>query len=83
MERRLTRQIKVGPVLIGGDAPIAVQSMTNTKTQNVQATLEQIRKLADAGCDIIRCAVPDMEASLKMRGGFKSVESGELRVEIL
>ena len=67
MERRLTRQIKVGPVLIGGDAPIAVQSMTNTKTQNVQATLEQIRKLADAGCDIIRCAVPDMDAAVALK----------------
>ena len=67
MERRLTRQIKIGPVLIGGDAPIAVQSMTNTKTQNVQATLEQIRKLADAGCDIIRCAVPDMDAALALK----------------
>ena len=67
MERRLTRQIKVGPVLLGGDAPIAVQSMTNTKTQNVQATLEQIRKLADAGCDIIRCAVPDMDAALALK----------------
>ena len=67
MERRLTRQIKIGPVLIGGGAPIAVQSMTNTKTQNVQATLEQIRKLADAGCDIIRCAVPDMDAALALK----------------
>ena len=67
MKRRLTRQIKIGPVLIGGDAPIAVQSMTNTKTQNVQATLEQIRKLADAGCDIIRCAVPDMDAALALK----------------
>ena len=67
MERRFTRQIKIGPVLIGGDAPIAVQSMTNTKTQNVQATLEQIRKLADAGCDIIRCAVPDMDAALALK----------------
>ena len=67
MERRLSRQIKVGPVLIGGDAPIAVQSMTNTKTQNVQATLEQIRQLADAGCDIIRCAVPDMDAAIALK----------------
>ena len=67
MERRKTRQIKVGPVLIGGDAPIAVQSMTNTKTQDAQATLAQIRHLADAGCDIIRCAVPDMEAALALK----------------
>lgn len=63
MKRRFTRQIHVGPVAVGGNAPVAVQSMTNTKTQDVQATLQQIRKLADAGCDIIRCAVPDMEAA--------------------
>ena len=63
MKRRTTRQIYVGPVAIGGDAPIAVQSMTNTKTQDARATLEQIHKLADAGCDIIRCAVPDMDAA--------------------
>jgi (E)-4-hydroxy-3-methylbut-2-enyl-diphosphate synthase len=67
MERRMTRQIKVGPVLIGGDAPIAVQSMTNTKTQDARATLNQIRQLADAGCDIIRCAVPDMEAAFALK----------------
>ena len=67
MERRKTRQIKVGPVLIGGDAPIVVQSMTNTKTQDARATLIQIRQLADAGCDVIRCAVPDMEAALALK----------------
>lgn len=67
MKRRTTRQVIVGTVAIGGDAPIAVQSMTNTKTQDVQATLEQIRKLSDAGCDIIRCAVPDMEAALALK----------------
>jgi (E)-4-hydroxy-3-methylbut-2-enyl-diphosphate synthase len=63
----MTRQIHVGPVLIGGDAPIAVQSMTNTKTQDARATLLQIRQLADAGCDIIRCAVPDMEAAIVLK----------------
>jgi len=67
MERRMTRQIHVGPVLIGGDAPIAVQSMTNTKTQDARATLLQIRQLADAGCDIIRCAVPDMDAAIALK----------------
>jgi len=67
MKRRMTRQIHVGPVLIGGDAPIAVQSMTNTKTQDARATLLQIRQLADAGCDIIRCAVPDMEAAIVLK----------------
>lgn len=59
-ERRKTRQLNVGGVLIGGNAPIAVQSMTNTHTDDAEATLAQIRKLAAAGCDIIRCAVPDM-----------------------
>lgn len=62
-ERRKTRQLNVGGVLIGGDAPITVQSMTNTHTDDAEATLAQIRKLAAAGCDIIRCAVPDMAAA--------------------
>ena len=67
MKRRTTRQIHIGPVAIGGDAPVAVQSMTNTKTQDAQATLAQINTLAEAGCDIIRCAVPDMEAALALK----------------
>ena len=67
MKRRTTRQIYVGPVAIGGDAPVAVQSMTNTKTQDAQATLTQINTLAETGCDIIRCAVPDMAAAIALR----------------
>ncbi|MBQ9764095.1 MAG: flavodoxin-dependent (E)-4-hydroxy-3-methylbut-2-enyl-diphosphate synthase [Phascolarctobacterium sp.] len=63
MERRLTRQLEVGKVKVGGTAPIAVQSMTNTKTSDPVATLEQIQRLAEAGCDIVRCAVPDMVAA--------------------
>ena len=63
IERRKTRQLHVGSVAVGGDAPIAVQSMTNTHTDDAAATLEQIQRLADAGCDIIRCAVPTMEAA--------------------
>lgn len=63
MERRKTRQIQVGKVKIGGDAPITVQSMTNTRTDDVAATLRQIGELAAAGCEIIRCAVPDMAAA--------------------
>ena len=63
MERRLTRQLEVGKVKVGGAAPIAVQSMTNTKTSDPVATLEQINRLAEAGCDIVRCAVPDMAAA--------------------
>lgn len=58
-----TRQIHVGPVAVGGGARIAVQSMTNTDTRDAAATLKQIGALADAGCDIVRCAVPDMEAA--------------------
>ncbi len=67
MERRKTREIRVGDVRIGGDAPVAVQSMTNTRTQDAEATLAQIRELAAAGCDIIRCAVPDMDAALALK----------------
>ncbi len=63
MERRLTRQLEVGKVKVGGTAPIAVQSMTNTKTSDPVATLEQINRLAEAGCEIVRCAVPDMAAA--------------------
>src|ERR1700710_1019393 len=59
------RQIFVGGVPIGGGAPVAVQTMTKTETANLAATMEQIRKVADAGADIVRCAVPrdeDVEA---------------------
>jgi (E)-4-hydroxy-3-methylbut-2-enyl-diphosphate synthase len=62
IERKATRQIMVGSVPVGGDAPIAVQSMTNTRTQDVAATVAQIRRLEEAGCDIVRVAVPDSEA---------------------
>jgi len=61
--RRKTRPIWIGPVQIGGDAPIAVQSMTNTDTADVAATLRQIHELAELGCDIVRVAVPDREAA--------------------
>jgi (E)-4-hydroxy-3-methylbut-2-enyl-diphosphate synthase len=63
MERRKTRQVSVGKVKIGGDAPIVVQSMTNTHTDDAAATLKQIKELAAAGCEIIRCAVPDQAAA--------------------
>lgn len=63
MNRDNTRVIKIGNKLIGGDNPILIQSMTNTKTEDVLATVAQIKQLEDAGCDIIRCAVPTMEAA--------------------
>ena len=63
MERRKTREIWIGNVKIGGNHPIAIQSMTNTKTQDVEATAAQILCLEAAGCEIVRCTVPDMEAA--------------------
>ena len=63
MGRNDTKVIHIGDRVIGGGNPILIQSMTNTKTDDVEATVAQINKLADAGCDIIRCAVPNMEAA--------------------
>lgn len=63
IERRKTRQIMVGDVPIGGDADIAVQSMTNTTTSDVDATVRQIHALESGGCEIIRVAVPDLESA--------------------
>ena len=63
-KRRVTKPIYVGGVKVGGDAPVTVQSMTKTDTRDVAATVAQIRELEEAGCDIIRCAVPDMEAAV-------------------
>lgn len=63
IERRPTRQIHVGSVPVGGDAPISVQTMTNTDTCDVQATVDQIRQLEQAGVDIVRVSVPDMDAA--------------------
>jgi len=64
IDRRVSRQIHVGSVLVGGDAPISVQSMTNTVTSDVQATINQIKELEEAGADIVRVSCPD-EASTK------------------
>ena len=63
MERKKTRRIHIGAVPIGGGAPIAVQSMTNTRTADAAATVAQIKALAAAGCNIVRLAVPDMAAA--------------------
>ena len=67
----MSRQIHVGPVAIGGGAPVSIQSMTNTPTYDVEATLSQIRALAAAGCDIVRVAVPD-EAAAQAIGALKA-----------
>ncbi|MEG1287045.1 MAG: flavodoxin-dependent (E)-4-hydroxy-3-methylbut-2-enyl-diphosphate synthase [Clostridium sp.] len=67
MERKLTRKVKVGNKFLGGDAPVSIQSMTNTDTRDAKKTLHQINELYNAGCEIIRCAVPDMEAASAMK----------------
>ncbi|NLY42500.1 MAG: flavodoxin-dependent (E)-4-hydroxy-3-methylbut-2-enyl-diphosphate synthase [Clostridiaceae bacterium] len=61
--RKNTKAVKVGNVVIGGGAPISIQSMTNTDTRDVNATVSQIKELEQAGCDIVRIAIPDMEAA--------------------
>ncbi|MDD4869779.1 MAG: flavodoxin-dependent (E)-4-hydroxy-3-methylbut-2-enyl-diphosphate synthase [Kiritimatiellae bacterium] len=63
ISRHSTRQINVGDVAIGGDASVSVQTMTKTDTRNVRATVTQIRELEELGCDIVRLAIPDMEAA--------------------
>ncbi|HFC97643.1 MAG TPA: flavodoxin-dependent (E)-4-hydroxy-3-methylbut-2-enyl-diphosphate synthase [Thermosulfurimonas dismutans] len=65
--RRRTREIHVGWVKLGGDHPVAVQSMTNTDTRDVESTVEQIRQLEEEGCEIIRVAIPDLEAAEALR----------------
>ena len=73
--RRKTRKINVGGVPVGGDAPVSVQSMCNTDTRDVAATSAQIEALAQAGCEIVRCAVPDRDAAaaLARRHSFKAL----------
>ena len=61
--RNETKKIRIGDRTIGGGSPVAIQSMTNTRTEDVEATVAQIQKLEQAGCEIIRCAVPTMEAA--------------------
>lgn len=73
-ERKLTKSIRPGGVTIGGGAPVSVQSMCNTKTWDVKATVEQIRALRAAGCDIVRLAVPDERAALAIEAIREQVE---------
>lgn len=62
MERKITREVKVKDITIGGTSEVIIQSMTNTDTRDVEKTLDQINKLVSEGCQMVRCAVPDMEA---------------------
>ena len=74
MERKKTRQIHIGPIAVGGGAPVSVQSMTNTKTADISATIAQIRALTEAGCDIVRLAVPDMDAAKALGEIIRAVD---------
>ena len=67
MLREKTKEIKIGDVIIGGNRPIAIQSMTNTPTEDVEATVAQILRLEKAGCEIIRCTVPTLEAAAAIK----------------
>ncbi|MBQ2576371.1 MAG: flavodoxin-dependent (E)-4-hydroxy-3-methylbut-2-enyl-diphosphate synthase [Lachnospiraceae bacterium] len=67
ISRKITKEVKIGDRMIGSNHPILIQSMTNTKTEDVPATVAQIRQLTKAGCDIIRCAVPTIEAAKAFR----------------
>ena len=73
IKRKKTKKIKVGKVEVGGDAPISVQSMTNTLTTDVDATIKQINQLSEAGADIVRVSCPDQESSLALKKILKHV----------
>ena len=72
IDRRVSRQIHVGSVPVGGDAPISVQSMTNTVTSDVQATISQIKELEEAGADIVRVSCPDEESTTALKDIVKA-----------
>ena len=73
IERRKCRQIMVGSVAVGGDAPISVQTMTNTLTTDIEATLAQINEAAEAGADIVRVSCPDQQST----AALKQIVAGE------
>ncbi|NLK69361.1 MAG: flavodoxin-dependent (E)-4-hydroxy-3-methylbut-2-enyl-diphosphate synthase [Clostridiaceae bacterium] len=72
--RKKTNKVRVGDVFIGGDSAITVQSMTNTKTSDIKATASQIKSLEEAGCDIVRVAVPDIEAAMAIKEIKKQIQ---------
>ena len=74
MYRDHTRTVKIGDRVIGGGNPVLIQSMTNTPTEDVEATVAQIKRIEKAGCEIIRCTVPTMEAALALREIKKQIE---------
>ena len=83
MERKKTRQIDVGGIKIGGGAAISIQSMTNTFTEDIKATTEQIRRLSDAGCDICRLAVPSEKAATAFGEIKRSLRADGINVPLV
>jgi (E)-4-hydroxy-3-methylbut-2-enyl-diphosphate synthase len=73
-KRRISKQVNIGGVKVGGDAPITVQSMTNTDTRDVMSTIRQIKELEEYGCEIIRVAVPDLEAAQALKKIKKGIK---------
>ena len=73
-KRRISKQINIGGVKVGGGAPITVQSMANTDTRDVMSTIRQIKELEEYGCEIIRVAVPDMEAAQALKKIKKGIK---------
>jgi len=74
IKRRISNKVFIGKTAIGGDASISVQSMTKTDTRDAKATINQIKELEECGCDIIRCAVPDMEAAKALKTIKKGIK---------
>ena len=72
--RRISKQIQIGGVKIGGGAPIVVQSMANTDTRDIMSTIRQIKELEEYGCELIRVAVPDMEAAQALKKIKKGIK---------
>ena len=77
--RRQCRAVRVGETLIGGNAPIAIQSMTNTDTADVDATLEQVKRLEAAGCDLVRVSVPTIESAV----AILAIKNAGVRIPIV
>ncbi len=74
MLRQNTKEIRIGDVVIGGNHPVTIQSMTNTKTEDIKGTVEQIHRLEAAGCEIVRCTVPTLEAAEALREIKKNIQ---------
>ena len=79
--RRTSNQIQIGGVKIGGGAPVIVQSMTNTDTRDIMSTIQQIKELEEFGCELIRVAVPDMEAAKALKKIKKGIKTDRVKLE--